>query len=109
MRVRRSQKVGVGLSRTVDVVDVVALAGDEADVFPSFDGGTDACRAHFRLSSPEIALDLLGGPGRRARAHFARALRDRLDDIVVAGAAADVALEPMADRGFVAVGAFAVD
>ena len=33
MRVRRAQEIGVGLARTIDVVDVVALAGDEADVF----------------------------------------------------------------------------
>ena len=46
MRVRRAQKIGVGLARTVDVVDVVALAGDEADVFLAFDGGANACRAH---------------------------------------------------------------
>ena len=46
MRVRRAQKIGVGLSRTVDVVDVVPLAGDEANVFAALDGGADAGRAH---------------------------------------------------------------
>ena len=46
MRVRRAQKIGVGLARTIEVVDVMALAGDEADVFRAFDGGANAGRAH---------------------------------------------------------------
>ena len=46
MGVRRTNEIGVGLAWAVDVVDVVALAGDEADVFLAFDGGADACRAH---------------------------------------------------------------
>ena len=46
MGVRRAQKIGMGLARTIDVVDVVALAGDEADVFRAFDGGANAGRAH---------------------------------------------------------------
>ena len=50
MRVRRAQKIGVSLSRTVDVVDVVPLAGDEANVFAALDGGADAGRAHEFLS-----------------------------------------------------------
>src|SRR5271163_241716 len=51
----------------------------------------------------------LGGPGRRGGGHFARALGDRLDDVVIAGAAADVAFEPVADRGFVEMRALAID
>jgi len=51
----------------------------------------------------------LGGPGRRGGAHLACALGDRLDDVVIAGAAADVAFEPVADRGFVEMRAFAID
>src|SRR5574337_2033909 len=50
----------------------------------------------------------LGG-FRRASGHIARALRDRFDDVVIAGAAADVALEPVPDRRLVEVCAFAID
>src|ERR1700686_1338889 len=38
-----------------------------------------------------------GSRGRAARAHGARPCRNRLDDIVIAGAAADVAFELLAD------------
>ena len=41
VRVRRAQEVGVGLAVAIDVVDVVALAGDETDVFLALDGGAD--------------------------------------------------------------------
>src|SRR5580704_2824952 len=46
MRVRRAHEIGVGLARTIEVVNVVALAGNEADVFLAFDGGANAGRAH---------------------------------------------------------------
>ena len=44
--VRRAQKISVCLAGAVDVVDVAALAGNEADVFCAFDGGADSCHAH---------------------------------------------------------------
>ncbi len=46
MGVRRAQEIGVGLAGTVDVVEVMALAGDEADVLFALDRSADACRAH---------------------------------------------------------------
>src|SRR5262245_39404131 len=47
-----------------------------------------------------IMLDLLFGGllGRSAASHGARAGGDRLDDVVVAGAAAEIAVELVADR-----------
>src|SRR5438270_2793512 len=56
--------------------------------------------------SPLIRI-LLGGLG--VSAHLARALRDRLDDVVVAGAAADIAFELVADRRLVELIALAID
>ena len=44
---------------------------------------------------------LFGGFRRRGGAHLARGLGDRLHDVVVAGAAADIAFESVADRRFV--------
>src|SRR5271166_2016127 len=61
------------------------------------------------MSLSRETVVLFGGLGRSCGAHFARPLSDRLDDVVVTGAAADVAFEPMADRGFVEVRALAVD
>src|SRR6185312_5004234 len=53
-------------------------------------------------------LLLLGGLGRRG-AHLARALGDRLDDVVVAGAAANVAFESVTDRRLVEIRTFPID
>ena len=105
MRVRRTQEIGVSLARTVDVVDVFALAGDETNVFLALDGSAEAGRAHVFLPGMPLIRRLGGGVG----AHLARALRDRLDDVVVAGAAADIAFELVADRRLVEVVALAVD
>src|SRR5580700_10554479 len=33
MRIRRAQKIGLGLTRAIDIAGVVALAGDETEVF----------------------------------------------------------------------------
>ena len=46
VRMRRTQKIGVGLARTIDVVDVAALARDEAEIFLSAHGGADALIGH---------------------------------------------------------------
>ena len=79
MRVRRPQEIGVSLAVTVDVVDVMALAGNEADVFLALDGGAEAGRTHENL--PDVAeallrsriVDLAHGP-RPARAISIRRL-----------------------------------
>ena len=44
--VRRAQEIGMRLARTVDVVDVMAFAGDETDVFAALYRGANAGRAH---------------------------------------------------------------
>ncbi len=49
MGVRRAHEIGVGLTVTVDVVGVLALAGDETNVFLALDGCADAGRAHATL------------------------------------------------------------
>ena len=46
MRMGRTNEKGVGLARTVEIVDVMALAGDEADVFRALNRGANAGRAH---------------------------------------------------------------
>ena len=46
VRVRRAHEHGVGLARAVDVVGVLALAGDEALVFLAAYGRADAGCAH---------------------------------------------------------------
>src|SRR3984957_1288082 len=57
-----------------------------------------------------VEASLLFGRLRRGGgAHFARALSDRFHDIVVAGAAADIAFEAVADRVFVKVRAQSID
>jgi hypothetical protein len=46
MGVGRADEEGVGLTVTIDVVGVAALAGDEAEIFLAEDGSADACLAH---------------------------------------------------------------
>src|SRR5208283_857722 len=55
------------------------------------------------------AWGLFGCLGRRHGPHLSRPLGDRPDDVVVAGAAADVAFERVADRGLVEFRALAID
>src|SRR5215475_6254956 len=57
----------------------------------------------------KASLLLFGCPRRRGSSRLARALGDRFDDIVVAGATADVAFEAVADRSFVEIWTFAID
>ena len=76
VRVRRAQEIGVGLAGTVDVVDVVALAGDEADIFLALDGGADAVA--LMMSLPELALiasRVIRRPWRRGAPSRARPAR----------------------------------
>ena len=54
MRVRRAHKIGVGLPRTIDVVGIVTLAGDETNVFLALDGCANAGRVHTTL--PIVAV-----------------------------------------------------
>ena len=91
MGVRRAQEIGVGLAGAVDVVGVVALAGDEAKIFLAAHRRADSGRSHGGSSDWHRCLwlairqgrdergprDLLGGlagsaplpssPGRRRR------------------------------------------
>ena len=48
--VRRAQEIRVGLAMTIDIIGILALAGDVADVFLAFDRRADACRGHVSLS-----------------------------------------------------------
>src|SRR5205823_13330699 len=87
----------VGLSGPRDVVGILALAGDEPEIFLAADCRADPGRAHG-VSSVGMRLIFSGLPLRAALSHRLRAGRDRLHDVVVAGAAADVAFELLADR-----------
>ena len=51
VRVRRADEIDVGLARTIDVVGVLALAGDEPVVFLAADCRADPGRAHGVSSS----------------------------------------------------------
>jgi hypothetical protein len=42
MGMRRTQHEGISLARQLDVVDIVAVTGDEPSVLDSADGLTDA-------------------------------------------------------------------
>src|SRR5208337_4111283 len=133
MRVRRAQELNESLARPADVVGVLALAGDETEVFLAAHRRADAGRAHGALLpwnvtptsmipkkpapdlirggprfSEKIMLQrktaaLFGGLGTRIARHRLGAGGDRLDDIVIAGAAAQVALELLADGAVVEV------
>ena len=104
---------GMGLPMTIDVVGVAALAGDEAEIFLAEDGCANACLAHHFDSLTFMAAGRaekqrgpLGGL-LRSRSHGLCASGDGLHDVVVAGAAAQIALELLADRVLVEVGSLA--
>ena len=80
MRMGRADEVGIHLAGPVDVVRVVPGPGDEALVLLAPDRSADSVRGHRRqlLMSAAAALN-------------------RLDDVVVAGAAAEIAFQPLAD------------
>src|SRR5690606_39577721 len=63
MGVRRTHEDGIELARAADVVDVGALAGDEAVVFLAPDGGADPLVRHggnSSLQSPALMRSLRG-------------------------------------------------
>ena len=58
---RRAHDVGVDLPRPVDVVRVVAAAGEEAEVFLAFDGRPDECHGalpYFRIACAPARMAL---------------------------------------------------
>src|SRR5208337_3269716 len=104
-----------------DVVDIAALAGNEALVFLAHHAGADAFHTHVGPPSRSFTWPLL--PSKRGRLirversacrslfrglrdlHPRRRIQHRLDDVVVAGAAADIAFEFMAHGGLVELAA----
>src|SRR5262252_10588181 len=99
----------MALAGTIDVVGVVAFARDEALVLFAADRCTDSGRAHGDLLADAFARAPLGLVLCVSLRHGLGAGRDGLDDVVVAGAAAEVALELVANGGIVKVVALAVD
>ena len=125
--VRAADDVEPELAGQVDVVDVLALAADEARVLlaldrvahaPDLGAGAGLRHRHLAISSLSrprpvgrygLAFDGLGGHDRRrlGRAQLAGRLLDRLDDVHVAGAAAEVAADALADLRLGRVGVLA--
>ena len=87
MGVWRAQEHAEGHVPELHVGDVVALAGEEALVLLAEDRRADACLARHAAFS-------------RAGVHRRRPVEDGGDDVLVAGAAADVAFEPMPHVAF---------
>ena len=85
----------MGHPRQLDVVQVAALAGDEARVLDPLDRCAEDVGGHRRSSPRSYAF----AAGRRGGAglHRRGGLADRRDDVLVAGAAAVVALERVPD------------
>src|SRR5262249_19706983 len=100
---------GVARAGTVEVVGVVAFARHEALVLFAADRRTDSGRAHGDLLRDAFARAPLGLLLCVPLGHGLSAGRDGLDDVVVAGAAAQVAFELVANGGIVEVVALAVD
>src|SRR5438552_15488133 len=103
------------LAGAVDVISVMPLAGDESLVLLAAHGGAHSGRAH-RISLPGTyrAADWLFGSfvrpvrGALSCAHGAGPGGYRLDNVVITGAAAEIALEFLANRMLVEVVALAV-
>src|SRR5262245_31992284 len=89
MRMWAAHEIAVDLSFEVDVVSVPALAGNESMVFLALDSCANARLAH--PASPIVPVEF--GTALHARS----AVLNGLDDVVVARAAADIALELVAD------------
>ena len=86
---------GVELAGPVDVVGVVAAPAEEAAILLAADRGSDAFECHGRLS--RYAWRRLIRPRRPFAVHQRPRGGDRLDDVVVAGAAAEIAFQALAD------------
>src|SRR6476660_3878519 len=116
MRVRASDEMSVGHADKLDVVDVTAFTGDETLIFLAQHACANAldthrispCRtAHLREAlarRPQPVIDFRNSrpAGRElfrglCEMHAAGGVEHRLDDVVVAGAAADIALELVPD------------
>src|SRR3954451_17277497 len=117
MRMRAADEMGVSHAQKLYVVDVTALAGDETAVFLAHNAGANtfnahrispcraACSAQIETKAPSNGrfLEILSfTPVRAAMSESFRCLREvhaaggvehRFDDIVIAGAAADVAFQ----------------
>src|SRR5579872_5408837 len=96
----RAHEHGIDLSLAIDIRGVAPVTGDEADVFAAF----------YRLSNSGFAHALL--LFRRLKTigrHGLRACRNRPDNVVVAGAAAEIPIQFFADRRLVEAVAFAAD
>src|ERR1700742_1093532 len=119
-----ADEMSVGHAHKLDVVDVAALAGNKASIFLAHDAGANAFDTHVLVSLPEFVsppfpskrggLDsscqllqssLFGG---LRDSHAPGGVKHRLDDVVVTGAAADIAFELLPDGRFVKLSAVAV-
>src|SRR5215475_12661486 len=107
MWMRAADEMGKAHAHELDVVDVAAFAGDEPLVFLAHDAGANTFNTHadlppgglvgrrfHRSAFPNEAMPALFC--RLRDLHPARGIQYRLDDVVVAGAAADVAFELVA-------------
>ena len=118
--VRAADEMGMGHALKLDVVDVAALAGDETPVFLAHHACANAFNAHGLIlptgvfvchfaSKPAIEIGVGLAVFRRLRnLHAAGGIQHRLDDVVIAGAAADIAFQLLADGLFVEIAAMAV-
>src|SRR6476619_4198997 len=129
MRVRASDEMSMGHADELDVVDVTAFTGDETLVFLAQHACANAldthrispCRtAHLREKlwrADRSRLLISETPGLAGRElfrslcemHAAGGVEHRFDDVVVAGAPADIALELMPDGFLVELAVVAVD
>src|SRR6478609_9325784 len=110
MCVRAADEMGVGHALKLDVVDVTALAGNETAVFLAHNACANAFNAHVLSSRPELLFPAI--PSNRGvefeKWLAAGCIKHRLDDVVVAGTAADVAFQLLADGLLVELAAMAV-
>src|SRR3954465_15973587 len=116
MGVRAADEMRVGQAHQLDFVDVTALAGNETAVFLAHNACANAFNAHVLSSQPELLfppfrfetrcrIRKIAGRWRLFRRlrtlHAPGRIEYRFDDVVVAGAAADVAFEFLPNGLFV--------
>src|SRR5947207_906202 len=122
MGVRTADEMGMRQAHYLDVVDVTALAGNETAVFLAHNACANAFNAHVLSSQPELLFPPF--PSKRGLEFWYRGLRrlfgclrdlhaagrveHRFDDVMVAGAAADVAFQLLPDGGLVELAAIAL-